>query len=60
MESKKNDTAEFIYKTNRLADIKQTYGYQRENVGRRDVFGVWDWRILTIVYGMDGQWGPTV
>ena len=22
--------------------------------------GVWDWYVRTIVYGMDGQWGPAV
>ena len=25
-----------------------------------DGLGVWDWHMLTEVYGMIGQWGPAV
>ena len=27
--------------------IKQMYGYQRENMGRNDKLGIWDWHIHT-------------
>ena len=37
---------------------KQICGYQKEKTGGRDRLGVWDWHNHTIIYGMDGQWGP--
>ena len=43
MVSLKNDTNEFIYKTEILTDLEnQVYGYQGEGVKGRDRLGVWD------------------
>ena len=39
---------------------KQTYGYQRGKVGRRDKLGVWDSHIHSTIYEIDNQQGPTV
>ena len=32
---------------------KQTYGYQRGNVGGSDQLGDWDWHIHTTIYKID-------
>ena len=34
---------------------KQTYGYQRRNVGGVDKLGVWDWHIHTMIYKIDNH-----
>ena len=39
---------------------KQTYGYQRGNVGGRDRSGAWDAHTHTTIYEIDYQQGPTV
>ena len=39
---------------------KQTYVYQKGQVGGREGLGVWDWLMHTEVYGMTHQWGPAV
>ena len=39
---------------------KQTYSYQREQVWRRDRLGGGCWHMHTKIYGMIGQWEPTV
>ena len=33
-----------------------------EGGGRRewDEWGVWNWWIQTVIFGMDGQWSPTI
>ena len=47
-------------KTNKQTN-KQTYGYQRGNVGwRRDKSGAWDEHTHTTIYKTDNQQGPTV
>ena len=38
---KKNGTNELIYKTKRVTDVEQTYGYQGGK-GGRDKMGDWD------------------
>ena len=43
----------YIYK-------KQTYGYQRGNVGERDKSGAWDEYTHTILYKIDNQQGSAV
>ena len=51
---KKNNTNELIYKTETDSQTsKQTYGYQRENVGGRDKLAVWDSHIHTTIYKID-------
>ena len=58
---KKNNTNELIYKTETDSQTsKQTYGYQRENVGGRDKLAVWDSHIHTTIYKIDSQLGPTL
>ena len=32
---------------------KQTYGYQRKNIGGKDGLGGWDWHIHTTIYIID-------
>ena len=50
-----------IYLQNRNRLWKQTYGYQRGQVGGGGCeLGVWDLHIPTEVYGMTDQWRPTV
>ena len=39
---------------------KQTYGHQRGQTGGRMDWGLGLTYMHTIVYGMDGQWGPAV
>ena len=34
---------------------KQTYGHQREKVGRRDKLGAWNCHIHTAIYKTDNQ-----
>ena len=34
---------------------KQTYGHQRENVGRRDKLGAWNCYKHTTIYKIDNQ-----
>ena len=41
MESKKNDTNELIYRTNRLTDIESKLMVIK-GIGGRDKLGVWD------------------
>ena len=57
--SKKNDTNEFIRKTEIGSQRKQTYGYQREKVGR-DKLGIWYQYIYTTKPKIDNQQGPTI
>ena len=58
---KKNNTNELIYKTETDSQTsKQTYGYQRENVGGRDKLAVLDSHIHTTIYKIDSQLGPTL
>ena len=56
----KNDTNEFIYKTETDSQRKQAYGYQRGKGVGRDKLGVWDKNIHTTIYKIDNQQGPTV
>ena len=39
---------------------KQTYGYQREQIGEKDGLGLWNWHMHMEVYGMTGQWRHTI
>ena len=32
----------YLGKCNKLTELKQTYGYQKGNVGGRDKLGAWD------------------
>ena len=59
---KKNDTNEHIYKTESDSQILKThYGYQTRQTGKRDGLRIWDWHMhFVVMYGMDGQPGPTV
>ena len=57
----KKDTNELIYKTETDLQIsKQTYSYQRGNLGGRDKSGAWDEHTHTTMYKIDNQQGPTV
>ena len=38
---------------------KQTHGYPRGKGGERDKLGVWYWHILTAVYNIGKQQGPS-
>ena len=58
MWNKKYDTNELIYKIETNSKTWKTN--QRRQVVGRDELGVWDWHMHTIVYGIDGQWGPYV
>ena len=57
----KNDTNEFIYKTETDLRISKTnYGYQRGNMGGRDKSGAWDEHIHTAIYKIHNQQGHTI
>ena len=61
MVSLKNDTNEFIYKTEILTDLEnQVYGYQGEGVKGRDRLGVWDWHVHSTIFKINNKQGPTV
>ena len=46
---------------NLITKEKQTHRLQKQTYGhQRDGSGVWDWHVLTILCGMDGQRGPAV
>ena len=45
---------------NVFAEQKQTHGYQRGQLEKKDGLGVWDWYMHTAVYGMTGQQGPAI
>ena len=57
----KKDTNEIICRMETDSQTLKTYSYQRGQVGLgRDALGVWDWHMHTEVYGVIGQWGPSV
>ena len=53
----KNNTNEYIYKTETDRHRKQTNGYQR---GWGDKLGVWDQQTQTTIHKIDKEQGPTV
>ena len=55
-----NDINELIYKTETYRFWKQTYGYQRGNIGGRGKLGAWDEHTNTTIYKTDNQQGLTV
>ena len=57
----KNDISEFIYKIETDSHtLKINLWLPKGKVWERNGLGIWDWPMHTIVYGMDGQWGPAV
>ena len=33
---------------------------EEEGKSEWDRWGIWDWWMQTVAFGMDGQWGPTI
>ena len=61
MEAKKNDTNEFTYKTEILADLENKLMVTRgRGGGGRDRLGVWGGHVHTILFKMVNEQGPTV
>ena len=59
---KRNDTNEFIYKTDSQTQKMnlRLSGSWGERMGERDSQAVWEGHIHTAVFKMDNQQGPTV
>ena len=53
VESKKNDTNELIYKTERLTDFKNKLIVPKGKSWGWDKLGVWDWYIYTTIFKID-------
>ena len=39
---------------------KQIFGYQRGQAVGRDLLGVWNWHMHTVVHGLTGQQGLAI
>ena len=58
---KKNNTNEFIYKTETDSETLKTNSCLQKGTGCVDgCIGVWDWHMHTIICVMDGQQGPAI
>ena len=59
---KKRDVNELICKTETDSPALKTnlMVTKGDRFGRRDVLGVWDWHMHTVVYGMINQQAPAV
>ena len=55
------DTKELIYKTETDSQtLKTNLWLPKGKCGAGDGLRVWDWHMHTVVYGMNGQQGPTI